>query len=273
MLYICATPIGNLQDLSFRAVEILSLADIILCEDTRTSKFLLQHHHINYKRLVSFHEHNELNMLDKVLQWLEQGLNLVQISDAGTPAISDPGAKLCDYILAHGYQVSPIPGACAYSTLLSVAGLTTSSLFYGFLPSTTSKRKKILETWLYAPYAICIYEAPHRIIECLEDINTSLGGDTQIVMGRELTKKFETIRKSNAHELLDFIKNNQEQQRGEFVLFIIPSKLKEDIASLTPLQLKTLKLLLPELPPKKAVSLTHQLVGGDKTLLYNYAIS
>ena len=139
MLYICATPIGNLQDISFRAIEVLNSSDIILCEDTRQSKNLLAAHNINYKHLVSLHEHNENQVTEKVLLWLQEGLTITQVSDAGTPGISDPGARLCNAVLAHGYKISPIPGACAYTSLLSVAGIMQPSLFYGFLPSNKSR--------------------------------------------------------------------------------------------------------------------------------------
>lgn len=274
MLYVCATPIGNLKDLTYRAVEILNSADIILCEDTRKSIILFNHYAINYKKLISLHEYNELAMLDKVLDWLKQDLVIVQVSDAGTPSISDPGAKLCKHILQHGYLISPLPGACAYTTLLSVAGLSIPSLFYGFLPATPAKRQKILNDWLNITYAICIYEAPHRIIECVQDIISIMGHETLIIAGRELTKKFETIYRSTAKEFLDSLISNPAQQRGEFVLFISPkTQPKATNDNLSALQIKTLQILLPELPPKKAVAITHKLVGGDKTLLYNYAIS
>jgi 16S rRNA (cytidine1402-2'-O)-methyltransferase len=275
MLYICATPIGNLKDISLRAIEVLNNSDIILCEDTRLSKNLLTAHNINYKRLVSLHEHNENEVAEKVLLWLQEGLTITQISDAGTPGISDPGARLCNTILAHGYKTSPIPGACAYTSLLSVAGLMLPSLFYGFLPSSKTSRQKQLSNWVEVDYAVCIYEAPHRILDCLHDIQAVFGGGRQVIMGRELTKQFETIKKSAIADLISFVTNDSNQQKGEFVLIIYPKEqvLKTINNELTSEQIKTLKLLLPELPPKKAVSITHKLVGGGKTLLYDFAIS
>lgn len=142
MLYVCATPIGNLKDISLRAIDILNKSDIILCEDTRVSSHLLNNHQIKYKKLVALHEHNENEITDKVIDWLNNGLIITQISDAGTPNISDPGARLCKKVREQGFKISPIPGACAYVTLLSVAGLDLPNLFYGFLPSTKSRRKK-----------------------------------------------------------------------------------------------------------------------------------
>lgn len=273
MLYICATPIGNLKDISIRAVEILSLSDIILCEDTRTSKQLLSAHGINYKKLIALHQHNENQIAEKVLNYLAEGMIITQISDAGTPGISDPGARLCQAVLAAGYKVSPIPGACAYISLLSVSGLDKPSLFYGFLPSTKNARVKVLEEWITSTYAIGIYESPHRIVDSITDIIAVLGGDRLVIMGRELTKQFETIKYGAASGLLEFIRSDSNQQRGEFVLLIYPSIVYNEVSEvLTSEQIRVLKLLLPELPPKKAVSMAHKLTGANKDLLYSYAI-
>lgn len=274
MLYICATPIGNLKDISIRALEILSLSDIILCEDTRTSKQLLSAHGISYKQLMALHQHNENHIAEKVLSYLAQGMTITQISDAGTPGISDPGARLCKIVLAAGYKVSPIPGACAYISLLSVSGLDTPSLFYGFLPSNKNARIKVLEEWVdNSSYAVSIYESPHRILDSMADIVAVLGENREIIMGRELTKQFETIKHGITSELLEFIRSDPNQQRGEFVLLIYPKAvLKVVEETLTGEQIKVLKLLLPELPPKKAVAITHKLTGANKDLLYNYAI-
>lgn len=273
MLYICATPIGNLSDISIRALEVLAASDIILCEDTRVSKHLFNQHGIRHKELVALHEHNENEVAVRVIGWLEEERTVTLISDAGTPGVSDPGSRLCNQVLARGFKLSPIPGACAYISLLSVAGINTPSLFYGFLSSQSCVRSKILEQWLDADYAVCIYEAPHRIVACMKDIVKCLGVDREIIMGRELTKQFETIKKFKSSELLEFIESDSNQQRGEFVLIIAAAaKVNNTGESLTGEQMNALKLLLPELPPKKAVSLTHKLVGGDKDLLYNYAL-
>ena len=274
MLYICATPIGNMADITLRALQVLTTADIILCEDTRMSQKLLHHHGISYKKLVALHDHNENEISQKVLEWLAQGLNLVQISDAGTPGISDPGARLCNLAYQHGYTPIPLPGACAYISLLSVAGIIdTSSLFHGFLPNKSSQRQKQLEKWQGVSFAVCIYESPHRIVESVKDIISILGENTILIMGRELTKQFETIRKLSARELLEFILSDSNQQRGEFVLLILPAEIKAATDDdLTIAQINTLKLVTEELPAKKAVNLTHKLVGGNKDLLYQYLL-
>jgi len=274
MLYICATPIGNLSDITLRALEVLAKADIILCEDTRNSQKLLNHHGINNKKLVAFHEHNENEISTKVLSWLQEKLTIVQISDAGTPGISDPGARLCNLLYQHGISPIPLPGACAYTTLLSVAGLIDyPSLFYGFLPAKSGQRQKQLSLWQSVDYAVCIYESPHRICDCLEDIVTILGADRYIIMGRELTKQFETIRKLSAGELLEFVKSDNNQQKGEFALLILPAKISPEEVALTATQIATLELLASELPTKKAVNLAHKLGSGDRDLMYNYLLA
>lgn len=275
MLYICATPIGNLNDITLRGLEVLRTADIILCEDTRNSSKLLSYHGIQSKKLVSLHEHNENEIAMKVVEWLQQDLTVVQISDAGTPGISDPGARLCNIVFQHGFMPHPIPGACAYISLLSVSGLVgTTSLFHGFLPSKSSQRQKQLIEWSDINYAVTIYESPHRICECIDDIITVLGAERHLVVGRELTKQFETIVKMNAAEYREFLHFDSNQQRGEFVINILPADIvtngKEQITSE---QLKILKLLADELPTKKAVNLTAKIAGGNKDLLYNYLIN
>jgi 16S rRNA (cytidine1402-2'-O)-methyltransferase len=274
MLYICATPIGNLDDISLRALEILTKADIILCEDTRNSQKLLNHHGINQKRLIALHDHNENEISQKVLEWLNQELLIVQISDAGTPGISDPGARLCNVLHANQITPHPLPGACAYISLLSVSGLVdTPSLFHGFLPNKSSQRQKQLNLWLGVEYAVAIYESPHRIVDSLSDIVQCLGETREIVMGRELTKHFETIKKLPAGELLDFVKSDSNQQRGEFVLIILPKlKIKNTEEQLTTEQISALNIIAAELPSKKAVNLTNKLFGGNKDLLYQYLL-
>ncbi|MBX9867098.1 MAG: 16S rRNA (cytidine(1402)-2'-O)-methyltransferase [Burkholderiales bacterium] len=274
MLYICATPIGNLDDISLRALEILTKADIILCEDTRNSQKLLNHHGINQKRLIALHDHNENEISQKVLEWLNQELLIVQISDAGTPGISDPGARLCNVLHANQITPHPLPGACAYISLLSVSGLVdTPSLFHGFLPNKSSQRQKQLNLWLGVEYAVAIYESPHRIVDSLSDIVQCLGTTREIVMGRELTKHFETIKKLPAGELLDFVKSDSNQQRGEFVLIILPQlKIKNTEEQLTAEQISALNIIAAELPSKKAVNLTNKLFGGNKDLLYQYLL-
>lgn len=272
MLYICATPIGNLKDITLRALEILSNADIILCEDTRMSKQLFNAHNIQYKRLVPIHEHNENTVSVSVIDWLRDGLTIVQISDAGTPGISDPGARLCYNVRNAGFTISPLPGACAYVSLLSVSGLSCKTFFHGFLPNTRIQRLKILSQWLKADFAVCIYEAPHRILDCMVDIVECLGDSREIILGRELTKQFETIKRLPALDLLNFIQSDSNQQRGEFVLIIAPVIEQQD-NDLSIEQINALNILKEHLPPKKAVQIANKIVGGDKDLMYSYLIN
>ncbi|TXH60098.1 MAG: 16S rRNA (cytidine(1402)-2'-O)-methyltransferase [Bacteroidia bacterium] len=273
MLYICATPIGNLQDITYRAIEILRSSDIILCEDKRVSQVLLNHHGIIDRKLVAFHEHNENEVANKVLTWLNDGQVITQISDAGTPSISDPGARLCNVVRAHGYMVVPIPGACAYTTLLSVSGLNVASLFYGFLPPKKMQRMIVLKSFIDTKFAICIYESPHRIIDTLEDIIECLGEQQVITMGRELTKKFETIKKLSAEAMLEFIRSDSNQQRGEFVLILEPApKCLEEDKTLSQDEINLLKILRPQLPPKRVVEVVSEMYGGNKKYLYQYLI-
>lgn len=270
MLYICATPIGNLQDITYRAIEILAKSDIILCEDTRNSSNLLNHYSINQAKLISLHQHNEKQITQKVLEYLANNKIVVQISDAGTPSISDPGAKLCSQVLAAGYQISPLPGACAYITLLSVSGIDSAHLFYGFLPHTSNKRINLLNGWQNIEYAVILYEAPHRILETLSDIKTVFGNDKIIILGRELTKQFETIKKLPIEQLIEFIKNDPYQQKGEFVLIICPNK---TVNKLTNKQQEAINEISKFLPPKKAASFIEKYLDGDKNILYNYLLS
>lgn len=274
MLYICATPIGNLGDISLRALEVLGKSDIILCEDTRMSQRLLNYHGINNKRLVALHEHNENEVSEKVIEWLNEGLELVQISDAGTPGISDPGARLCNNLLAKGITPHPIPGASAYICLLSVSGIIDKpSLFYGFLPNKSTQRKTLLKKWKDVDYTVAIYESPHRILDSLKDIVDTLGNQRTIVMGRELTKQFETIKKTTSGELFEFVQNDSNQQRGEFVLIILPDETNKDDKDLMPEQINALHLIGSELPAKKTVNLVNKLFGGDKDLMYQYLLA
>lgn len=272
MLYICATPIGNMSDITLRALEILSVADIILCEDTRNSQRLLNHHNISNKKLIALHEHNENEIATRVIEWLKQGLIIVQISDAGTPGVSDPGARLCNIVYQHGFMPHPLPGASASVALMSVSGLIdTANLFYGFLPNKASQRQKQLQTWCDIDYAVTIYESPHRIVECINDIILVLGAKRVIVVGRELTKQFETIMKIPAGDYAKTLSLDSNQQRGEFVIMILPSaRIVGD--TLTTEQINVLKLLADELPAKKAVNLTNKILGGNKDLLYQYLL-
>ena len=272
MLYICATPIGNLEDITLRAIRVLKDSDVVLCEDTRRSNILFNYHNIKPKKIISLHEHNENEVTNKVIEWLEKDLMITQISDAGTPGISDPGAKLCYRVMKAGFTISPLPGPCSFISLLSVSGINEHFIFYGFLPSQKSQRIKSLSNFKNIKYAVCIFESPHRIIDCLNDIKEVIGSDCSLILGRELTKQFETIKRLNIVELIEFIKIDSNQQKGEFILIIEPKiNCVED--ELTIHHINSIKTLITEFPPKKAVNITHKILGGNKDKLYQFALS
>lgn len=273
MLYICATPIGNMKDITLRALEVLTKADIILCEDTRNSIHLLNFHNIANKKLYAFHEHNENEMSYRVVEWLKEGLTIVQISDAGTPGVSDPGARLCNIAFEHGFTPHPLPGPSAYLSLLSVSGLINiNSLFYGFLANKSSQRQNQLNSFKNVDYAVTVYESTHRIIDCVADIITVLGGDRVLIVGRELTKQFETVLKMSAIDYQALLLADKNQQRGEFVINILPA-IKVDVTdSLSDEQIRIVNLLAQEMPTKKAVNIAHKIIGGNKDLMYQYLL-
>lgn len=272
-LYGVATPIGNAADISLRALAVLSAADIICAEDTRVTGQLLARYGIQ-SRLVSVREHNERTMADKVIGWLAEGQLVAQVSDAGTPAVSDPGARLVAAVREAGYRVVPVPGACAAVTALSAAGLaTTEWLFYGFLPPKASARRKQLEAWREASFAVVLYEAPHRMAECTADIVAVMGADRRVTLARELTKTFETFRTLPADEMADWVATDSNQQRGECVLVIEAAPAAAAIEALDEAARHTLDILLAELPPKQAVKLAATLTGVPRDVLYAYAVA
>lgn len=273
-LYVVATPIGNLADLTIRALAAFNRADIICAEDTRLTGNLLRTYGIQVKKLVSLREHNEQKMAERVIHWLTQGLIVVQVSDAGTPAIADPGARLAKTVQLAGFRICPIPGACAIVTALSASGLTTPSfLFHGFLPAKSTERRQQLAQWRTTPLLVVCYEAPHRIIATLKDSITELGSERILLLARELTKTFETIKTLPAGEMLQWMNANTQQQRGEIVLIIDAAPAKKYHNELDEATLRTLRTLAHELPTKQAVNLTAKLTGANKKTLYDYALT
>jgi len=271
-LYVVATPIGNLNDISLRALKILQSVDVIAAEHVQNSKHLLSHHAINTK-LITLHQHNETAIAHKISTFLAEGKSVALITDAGTPAISDPGAILVQHIREHGFSIIPIPGANAAICALSASGITNPHfLFYGFLPTKSGLRQRELQTLAALPYTLVFYEAPHRILESLSDMITIFGEQRQAIIARELTKLFETIHQCNLGDTIEWIKNDPNQQKGEFVILISGAKLQEktDISEQTQ---HTLKILLAELPLKQAVKLTAELSGENKKALYQRALS
>ncbi len=216
-LYVVATPIGNLEDLSFRALRILKEVDLILCEDTRITKKLLAHYQIT-KPTISYHQHSRLTKIKHILEQLKQGKQLALVSEAGTPSISDPGAKLVSYLVGQlpHLKIIPIPGPSALTAALSIAGLPADKFIFLGFPPAKKKRKKFFEKIAQAKYTVVFYESPHRIIRTLEELKNIL--NSNIVVCRELTKKFETIYRGKIEEVIEQIKKGP--IKGEFVVII-----------------------------------------------------
>ena len=272
-LYVVATPIGNVADISLRALAVLSAAHIVCAEDTRVTGQLLSRYGL-HSRLVSVREHNECAMAEKICGWLAEGQIVAQVSDAGTPAVSDPGARLVHAVRAAGYPVCPIPGACAAVTALAGSGITTTDwLFHGFLPPKSTARCKQLTQWQDAPYAVVLYEAPHRMADCTQDIAATLGPDRRVTLGRELTKTFETLRTLPAGELAAWVASDSNQQRGECVLIIDAAPAVIANNAIDAQTEHTLRVLMAELPPKQAAKLTATLTGVPRDALYQLAVS
>lgn len=270
-LYIVATPIGNLADISQRAIDILSAVDVIACEDTRHTGKLLSAFSIKNK-MLSLHDHNERQRQDQIAAMLQEGKSIALVSDAGTPLISDPGFHLVRHCRNLGLKVSPIPGACAAISALSVAGLPTDRFsFEGFLPSKSGARQATLQALANEPRTMVFYDAPRRAIDTVQDIVTTLGGNRYLVIARELTKTFETIHSDTAENFLAWLKQDANQLKGEMVLIIEGYKALENEISAE--VINTLKLLLAEMKPKKACAITAEIYGVKKNALYDFALS
>jgi 16S rRNA (cytidine1402-2'-O)-methyltransferase len=270
-LYVVATPIGNLRDISLRALDVLTSADVIAAEDTRNTAHLLSHYGIAGQRLQALHQHNERGAAEKVIALLQQGQAVALVSDAGTPAVSDPGALLVEAVRAAGFRVIPIPGASAAVSALSAAGLATPHfLFYGFLPNKSAARCKELQALIEAPYTLVFYEAPHRILECVADLHSVFGDEREVVLAREITKLFEQIHRCKLGEALGWLEADPNHQRGEFVVLVAASPPRE--AGLSAEAEHVLTTLLAELPLKQAVQLAVQITGLNKNELYQRAL-
>ena len=271
ILYVVATPIGNLQDITLRALDTLKHVDAIAAEDTRHTSGLLSHFGI-VKKLIAVHEHNEHQSAEKLLVQLNSGQNIALVTDAGTPGISDPGAVVVDLVRKAGIKVVPIPGASAVIAALSASGIAQNGfLFHGFLPASGAARRKVLETLKSQMVTLVLYEAPHRIVECIADLSLVLGAERRITFARELTKTFETIYSCNLGEAGAWLQADANQQRGEFVLLVEAAALKE--ADAIPEEAaRILKTLLAELPLKQAVKLATDITQLKKNDLYEFAL-
>ena len=272
VLYVVATPIGNLDDISARALRTLSEVALIAAEDTRHSSRLLQHFGISTP-LQACHEHNEREQGGRFLARLQAGEDVALISDAGTPLISDPGYHLVRQARAAGIRVVPIPGTCALIAALSAAGLPSDRfIFEGFLPAKAAARRTRLALLREEPRTLIFYEAPHRILECVEDMQAIFGGERLALLGRELTKTFETLKGLPLAGLREWIAADSNQQRGECVLLLAGWEAPPGEPAVGAEALRVLDLLLAELPLKRAAALAAEITGVRKNLLYQAAL-
>ncbi len=271
-LYVVATPIGNLQDITLRAIDVLKSVDLIAAEDTRHTSGLLTHLGIQ-KPMLAVHEHNEQAAALKLQAKLEAGENIALVSDAGTPGVSDPGAVVVDVLREAGATVVPVPGASAVIAALSAAGIRENGFsFIGFLPASGAQRRKALESVKSTPHTLVFYEAPHRIVDSIADMATVLGAERRLTIAREITKTYETFHRCLLGEALDWLQSDQNQQRGEFVLLIEAAPAVEE-AAISEAADKTLRVLMAELPLKQAVKMSAELTDSKKNDLYQYALS
>ena len=269
-LYIVPTPIGNLGDITQRALVVLASVDLIAAEDTRHTGLLLQHFAIN-ARLFALHDHNEQQKAEVLLAKLREGQSIALVSDAGTPLINDPGYHLVRLCREAGIRVVPLPGACAAITALSAAGLPSDRFCYeGFLPAKSKGRCDTLRELEQEPRTIIFYESTHRLLDSLQDMVTVLGPERYVVLAREITKTWESIHGAPVGELLAWVQEEDNRRKGEMVLIVEGFHAEEE--ALPPEALRTLALLQAELPLKKAAALTAEIHGVKKNALYKYAL-
>jgi len=271
-LYVVATPIGNLQDITLRAIEVLKEVDRVVAEDTRHSGSLLKHFSI-HKPILSLHEFNERERYQTVIRYLQQGESLALISDAGTPLISDPGFRLVNEAKALGILVKCVPGACAAIAALSVSGLATDQfIFDGFLPAKEEARLQRLTALAQETGTLIFYEAPHRLMACLQSMLASLGKERKVVVARELTKTYESVLSDTLPLLLHHFETHPEQQRGEIVILVEGAKEETHQTTLLDSE-RVLDVLLEELPLKQAAALASKITGERKNVLYERALA
>ena len=272
VLYVVATPIGNLGDMVPRAIETLQTVAVIAAEDTRHSSRLLAHFAIDTP-CMAYHDHSGEDRTQALLNRLHAGESVALISDAGTPLISDPGYQLVRKARLVGIQVIPIPGACAMVAALSAAGLASDRfVFEGFLPAKQTARLTQLESLAADTRTLIFYEAPHRILETLVDMRDIFGAERELVMARELTKAFETIRGDSLAAMCDWVASDANQQRGEIVLLLHGAP-KAEVEEMSAEQQRVMKILLEDLPLKQAAALGAKLTGLKKNFLYQWALA
>ena len=269
-IYIVATPIGNLSDITLRALDTLRQVDLIAAEDTRHTRRLLEHHGIGTK-MSSLHEHNELGRSESIVDSVLAGKSVALVSDAGTPLISDPGHTLVDLAKSKGVRVIPIPGPSALIAALSVSGIACGKfVFEGFLPAKRKAKQDVLSTYINEKKAVIFYESPHRIMDTLI-VMAEVFGDRCVTVARELTKRFETVHRDSLPRVIDWMQADNNQQKGEFVLVLSGSNL-EPAESSEEEKKKLLSRLLEDLPPKKASALVSEILGGNKKEIYQLSL-
>ena len=275
-LYVVATPIGNLGDITLRAIEVLKSATVIAAEDTRVTRVLLNHFGIK-TRVIAVHEHNERNAADGLVNLLQQGDSVALVTDAGTPAVSDPGAVVVNAVRLAGFTVIPVPGASAVIAALSASGEGEHGFtFAGFLPSGTGDRKRALESWKSCTHALVFYETPHRIVEMVAALQEAFGDEREIVLAREITKKFESIHRVKLGEAGAWLAADANNIRGEFVVIVANASIGEPLEGKTPEDQeleRTLAILLEELPLKQAVAMAVKITGEKKNKVYDLALT
>lgn len=272
-IYVVATPIGNLSDITQRAIDVLAAVDVIAAEDTRHTRKLLDHLGIR-AQLVAVHEHNERERAESLVAEVLGGKSIAIVSDAGTPLISDPGYHIVRCAREQGCRVVPIPGACAITTALSASGLGCASfVFEGFLPAKAKARKELLESYQSTPHTVCFYESPHRILHTLEAM-LEIFPERQIVLARELTKSFETFLFGTVQEVFEKVSIDENQRRGEFVVLLsscVPVNEGEEVLSVD--QQYLAKRLSKEMPPKKAAGVVADVYKVKKRVVYDFIVS
>ncbi|HZR67765.1 MAG TPA: 16S rRNA (cytidine(1402)-2'-O)-methyltransferase [Burkholderiales bacterium] len=267
-----ATPIGNLEDIGLRALAVLRAVDLVAAEDTRTASVLLDHHGIR-ARLLALHEHNERKAAETVLAALREGRDVALVSDAGTPAVSDPGAALVARAREAGFRVSPVPGPNAAIAAVSAAGLAQPGfVFEGFLPPKRAARRAAIERLSGEHRPIVLYEAPHRVLECVEDLAAVLGGARALVIARELTKVFEQIHRCRLEEAAAWLQADAHRQKGEFVLIVEGAPAGDAGAAAAAAADPVLRALLAELPLAQAVRLACAITGAKRNAVYARAL-
>ncbi|HCN89785.1 MAG TPA: 16S rRNA (cytidine(1402)-2'-O)-methyltransferase [Oxalobacteraceae bacterium] len=269
-LYVVATPIGNAGDITLRALHVLAIADAVACEDTRNTAHLLTRYGLS-KNLIAAHQHNEREVADKLIARLQAGQRVALVSDAGTPAVSDPGARIVDAVRSAGFRVMPLPGASAAISALSASGLLNERFYFvGFLPAKAGQRETLLSGLRGIAATLVFYEAPHRITEAVDALAAMFEPSRQVVFARELTKLFEEIHRGPLSEAAAWLKADPHREKGEFVILLegAPTEADADSAEAD----RVLSILLTECPVRQAAALAAQITGRKKNALYERAL-